>query len=118
MMSESLPPVMQSGKGLQAFRDLSEDWEDPSLSPESNIVARGRIESVLAVDGPFDGVELTVPPGGSEVILPAAYADPKLTGLVIYRRVGDRMVFSGTPNQSDADHTDAEDNTPKLILPD
>jgi hypothetical protein len=104
--------------GMDRYRELSEDWKDPSLDPESNIVARGRIESLLAVGGPFDGEPLTVPPGGQEVILPAAYADPKLSGLVRYRREGDRMVYLGPPDQTDEAHTDPEANTPRLVLPD
>lgn len=54
---------------------------------DAHILGQSRINSVRAVGGPFDGMPLTVPPGATEVIMPAAYGkDPSMRGKVFYRR--------------------------------
>lgn len=103
--------------GLQAYEAPSADWVEPEDRPEGTIVlGQCGIESVVAEGGPYDGLQLTVPPGGMQVLLPAAYANPQMAGKVIYERRDGKMVYVGQPDQTDAAHTD-EDEDGGLILP-
>jgi hypothetical protein len=72
----------------------------------STEMEQGRVDIIVAEGGPYNGEELTCPPGAGEVILVARFGKQQwdLTGKVIYRRTGDKMVFIGpTPQQTDDD---------------
>lgn len=96
--------MLPSGGGLQVYRAISDTWEDPDNDPEyvAGLLGNESIERIMAEGGPYDGVELAVPPKGKQLLLPAAYADPTWVGKVIYERQGDRMVYVGQPDQTDA----------------
>ena len=107
---------------LSPYRDIDYDAmaadEDayleanPKQQERMLSLMRSRTTLLKAVGGPFDGMDLNVPPGGSEVALPAAYGDGDMKGLVIYRRGYDAetqqtvMVYAGQPEQI----PDEEDN--------
>jgi hypothetical protein len=62
---------------------------------------------LLAEGGPYDGEEMHCPPGGSEVVLPGHLGRTgDFHGPVIYeldrRPGGDRMVYVGQPDQTEA----------------
>jgi hypothetical protein len=78
----------------------------PSDYVPSTQIEQGRVDVIVAEGGPYDGEDLTCPPGASEVILVARFGKQRwdLMGKVIYRRKGDKMVFIGpTPQQTDDD---------------
>lgn len=101
--------------GLDAYRALSDDYVEPEASSS---VGAGRIERIRAEGGPYDGVDLTVPPGGTAVVLPAAWGDGDLKGKVTYERQGDRMVYVGQTDQTAAIAEELEGRNPRqLILP-
>lgn len=109
--------VLREVTGLERYRRLSEEWVDPEKERPNyaaEVLGRSKVEALRAEGGPFDGVELSAPPGASQVILPAAFGDGDMRGKVIYERRGDRMVYVGQPDQTDEAHTDED---PKLILP-
>lgn len=105
--------------GLDSFRAASEGWEDPEVvRPDyaKEVLGGAKIRRIPAVDGPFDGVDLTVPPNASQVILPAAFGDGDMKGRVIYELRDGVMVYVGQPDQTDPAHTDDEER-PTLVLP-
>lgn len=118
-------------QGWEAYERASKEWEDPDVtgantitekdgSTRSSILAKSQINRIKAEGGPFDGEELSVPPGGVEVVLPAAFGKTgDMRGKVIYQRQGDVMVYVGQPDQTDEEHTDEEeeDERPHLIRP-
>jgi hypothetical protein len=114
----------QFGRYLRA----SEEWVDPDTDPEliafreesgMQIIGNVRANLLVAEGGPFDGESIDVPSNGSIVILPAAYGKTgDMQGKVIYEKRGNKMVYIGQPDQTDADHTDEdEDAASSLILP-
>lgn len=130
------------GSAMDAYAAVSEEWVDPDLQGLADVVRSNshgdpvtvrdiigegprvldnpKVARLIAVDGPFDGVEIVAPADGEQVILNAAFGKATdLLGPVIYKRVGNFMVFLGQPDQTDEAHTDEdEDDGPKqLILP-
>jgi len=102
---------------FDAYLEASREWRDPDDNPKAQkIVGRAQIKRLPAKGGPFDGEELQVPPGGSQVILPSAFGKgANLHGVSIYERQGQFMVYVGQ-----GDHTvqvEEDDDKPKLILP-
>lgn len=82
------------------------DWdEQEKLHNEQGerVIGRSRVREFVAEGGPFDGVKLGVPPGGSEIILPAAFGAGDMRGKVIYRREGDRLVYAGQGDYAEQD---------------
>ena len=70
-----------------------------------------------AVGGPYDGVTINVPPGGTSVAMPSAFGSGDLRGSSIYERyITDEgvtvMLYVGQGEGKDDD-----EYTPKLILP-
>lgn len=107
-------------EGFTAYERASEEWVDPDTDPnqEQKILGSAKIQNLVAEGGPFDGEELTLPPGGSIVILPAAFGKTgDMQGKVIYERRGSKMVYVGQPDQTDEDHTDEDEDGDGLILP-
>lgn len=112
--------------GVPNYRDI--DWdalaaaeaiereEHPDLF---KVISSPPTTLVKAIGGPFDGMELNVPPGGSEVLLPAAYGDGDMKGKVIYRRIytadGSIMKYMGQPEQR-LDEEDGDDGVPPQLL--
>ena len=97
------------------YRDI--DWDamdaaenqallDPKEAARQAALPRSRTTLIRAEGGPFDGMDLNVPPGGSEVVLPAAYGDGDMKGKVIYRRKGNVMEYVGQPEQIPDDEDD------------
>jgi hypothetical protein len=100
---------------LSPYRDI--DWDamaeeeekallDPKEAARQAALPKSRTLLLKAEGGPFDGMELNVPPGGSEVVLPAAYGDGDMKGKVIYRRKGNVMEYIGQPEQIPDDEDD------------
>lgn len=90
-----------------AMAKADEAWEaSPGAQAAIAKMAKGRTTLLRAEGGPFDGMDLNVPPGGSEAILPAAYGDGDMKGKVLYRRVGDRMIYVGPTEQIPDDEDD------------
>ena len=91
--------VLPDEKTEQAKRELLLSSDMPIIESPFRLL--------LAEGGPYDGEEMHCPPGGSEVVLPAQFGKTgDLVGPVIYRLErrpgGDRMVFIGQPDQTEA----------------
>jgi hypothetical protein len=84
-----------------------------------HIIAHAPVSRAECVDGPLEGTWLDVPPGGSQVLLPGGFADPKwnLNGQIIYELRDGCLHYVGQPDQEDADHADPEEEEPKLWTP-
>ena len=102
-----------------------EDWDEEErrysayLLDNSESVAVGGATTMLmkAVGGPYDGMPINVPPGGSSVAMPSAFGKGDMHGSSLYERyitdAGDTvMLYVGQ-----GDQVDDEAYTPKLILP-
>ena len=112
---------------FERYAAISEEYEDPAgtiyedgTSYEDHVLGQVPQRRLVCVDGPFDGSELDVPPGGGEVIINAAFGRKTgLRGPVIYRIEeidgALRLVFKGQPDQTDENH--ADDPETSLILP-
>jgi hypothetical protein len=91
---------------------INDEYEKRVAEGEVNILGRSKALFLLGEGGPYDGKEITMPPGASEILLPAAFGEGDMHGMVIYRREvrasGDRMVYIGQPEQPDPE--DEEDD--------
>jgi len=92
------------------------------LGPAADGVNIGGAETTLmkAVGGPYDGMPINVPPGGTAVAMPSAFGQGDLKGSSLYERyITDEgvtvMRYVGQGNQTDEE--DEPDGRPKLILP-
>ena len=62
-----------------------------------------KVNVIVAEGGPYDGEDLTAPPGAAEVVLPGMFGKTgDFRGPVIYRREGTKMVYVGQPDQTEA----------------
>ena len=104
---------------------LQDDWDEEErvyncyLLQNGNSVSVGGAVTTLmkAVGGPYDGMPINVPPGGTSVAMPSAFGAGDMHGSSIYERyITDEgvtvMLYVGQGNQ-----TDDEEYTSKLILP-
>ena len=93
-------PYRISQEDWDAMAAADDKWEaTPAGQLHMTKVSKSRTMLIRAEGGPFDGMDLNVPPGGSEVVLPAAYGDGDMKGKVIYHRKGNVMVYVGQPEQ-------------------
>lgn len=61
------------------------------------------VKLIFAEGGPYDGEELTIPPAASVVVLPGMFGKTgDFNGPVIYKKQGDKMVYMGQPDQTEA----------------
>ena len=102
------------------------DWDREDREYEAYLqtddgkkVVQGGAHTLLlqAVGGPYDGMPINVPPGGTSVAMPSAFGAGDMHGSSIYERyITDEgitvMLYVGQGEQ-----TDDEEYTPKLILP-
>ena len=96
---------------LERERELEEDIHGPN-----RVLASPKTSLVKAVGGPFDGMDLNVPPGGNQVLLPAAYGDGDMRGMVIYKRDGGVMQYLGQPEQIPDDEDGDSGTRPTLLV--
>jgi hypothetical protein len=102
-----------------------DDWDEEERTYNHYLLQHGDAVSVSgavttlmkAVGGPFDGMPINVPPGGTSVAMPSAFGAGDMHGSSIYERyITDEgitvMLYVGQGEQ-----TDDEEYTPKLILP-
>ena len=105
-----MPEYRQAPRATSPYDTV--DWdqlaaeEDAYYAEHPEELARVRAldkkdyETLPAAGGPYEGMELHCPTGGTTVIVPAQFGRTgDLRGQVIYVRVGDRMVFQGQPQQ-------------------
>ena len=61
------------------------------------------VKLIPAEGGPYDTEVLTVPPAAAQVILPGMFGKTgDFHGPVLYERKGDKMVYVGQPDQTEA----------------
>ena len=102
-----------------------EDWDQEERVYNSYLLTHGDAVAVSgavttlmkAVGGPYDGMPINVPPGGTSVAMPSAFGAGDLHGSSIYERyITDEgvtvMLYVGQGEGKDDD-----EYTPKLILP-
>ena len=102
-----------------------DDWDQEERVYNSYLLQHGDAVAVSgavttlmkAVGGPYDGMPINVPPGGTSVAMPSAFGQGDLKGSSLYERyITDEgitvMLYVGQGEQ-----TDDEEYTPKLILP-
>ena len=102
-----------------------DDWDEEErvynrylLQNGDSVSVRGAVTTLMkAVGGPYDGMPINVPPGGTSVAMPSAFGAGDLHGSSIYERyITDEgvtvMLYVGQGNQ-----TDDEEYTRELILP-
>ena len=102
-----------------------EDWDQEERVYNSYLLTHGDAVAVSgavttlmkAVGGPYDGMPINVPPGGTSVAMPSAFGAGDMHGSSIYERyITDEgitvMLYVGQGEQ-----TDDEEYTPRLILP-
>ncbi len=101
------------------------DWDEEDTTYNAYLLGAGAGEVQVAgsvttlmkaVGGPYDGMPINVPPGGTSVAMPSAFGAGDLHGSSIYERyITDEgitvMRYVGQGNQTD------EEDAPKLILP-
>ncbi len=105
---EPSPYFAQDGAALiemtkKQIEDFLEEHPDKRSGRENIPITK--LTTLLAEGGPYHGMELNLPPNGSQVVLPGAFGAGDYHGPVIYEREsrpgGDRMVFVGQPEQPD-----------------
>ena len=119
-------PDTRNYDGRNPYRDMGTDaqwdaearaYDEYLKTPEGRRVhVAGSVTSlVTAVGGPYDGMNINVPPGGDEVSLPSAFGDGDLHGSSIYKRhvdllTGDTtMVYVGQSAHTDDEDDDGRD---------
>ena len=102
-----------------------DDWDQEErvynsylLQHGDTVAVSGAVTTLMkAVGGPYDGMPINVPPGGTSVAMPSAFGAGDLHGSSIYERyITDEgitvMLYVGQGEGKDDD-----EYTPKLILP-